>query len=61
MLLAPFLGIGVAISYWFFESAFPGLMLGLGGYLLVILFVMIGDIVAIKRELASFRKGDDPD
>lgn len=61
MLLAPFLGVGVATSYWFFERPFPGLFLGLGAYLVVILFVMIGDIVAINRELAAFRNGEDLD
>lgn len=61
LLLAPFLGIGVATSYWFFERPLPGLLLGLGAYLLVILFVMVGDIVAINRELAAFRNGEDSD
>lgn len=54
-----FTGVGVALGRVFFDVAAAGAIIGLASYLFIVLVVMISDIVAINRELAAFRNGED--
>jgi hypothetical protein len=49
--------IGVAATYWLSDSLFISVALGLGMYLLFSLFVMVIEVVQIRRELAVFKNG----
>lgn len=53
--------LGVVISRCFFDNTVAGAVLGLASYLFFTLFLMISDIVAINRELAAFRNGEESD
>ena len=56
-----FSGLGIAVAHWFFDNAVAGAVLGLATYLVFVLGIMVGDIAAIHRELAAFRKGEESD
>jgi len=56
-----FIVLGVLVAHWLFGSAVAGAVLGLATYLLFVLVDLVGDIVAINRELAAFRRGEDRD
>jgi len=56
-----FMALGALVAQWMFDNAIAGAALGLATYLVLIFLGMLGDIVAINRELAAFRKGEDSD
>jgi len=56
-----FMALGALVAQWMFDNAIAGAALGLATYLVFIFLGMLGDIVAINRELAAFRKGEDSD
>jgi len=56
-----FIVLGIFVAHWLFDNAVAGAVLGLACYLLLVLFNLVGDVVAINRELSAFRKGEDRD
>ena len=53
-----FVGIATALSQWLFGDPIPGIVVGLIIVFGLSLLVMISDLIAINKELASVRKGD---
>jgi len=56
-----FTGLGAALAHCLFDNALAGALLGPAAYLIVVLLAAVGDIVAINRELAAFRNGEERD
>ena len=56
-----FAALGVASTYWLTEDVVASAIIGLGAYFVSLVFLMISDVVHIRRELAEFRNGDKPD